>query len=54
MGGGQGKVIGREVDDKLEAEQIIVEYRKYRRPVLIRKTGEHRFRFVVYGFLKHG
>jgi hypothetical protein len=44
-------VIGREIDDKLEAEQIVVECRKYKGPVLIRKTGAHRAqRFVVYGF----
>lgn len=44
-------MIGREVDDKLEAEQIVIECRKYKGPVLIRKTGAHRAqRFVVYGF----
>lgn len=44
-------MIGREIDDKLEAEQIVVECRKYKGPVLIRKTGAHRAqRFVVYGF----
>ncbi len=44
-------MIGREEDYKLEAEQIIVECRKYKGPVLIRKTGAHRAqRLVVYGF----
>ncbi len=44
-------MIGREIDDKLEAEQIVVECRKYKGPVLIRKTGAHRAqRFVAYGF----
>ncbi len=51
MGGGQGKVVGKEVDDKLEGEQIVIECRKYKGPVLIRKTGAHRAqRLVVYGF----
>lgn len=51
MGGGKDQVIGREEDYKLEAEQIIVECRKYKGPVLIRKTGAHRAqRLVVYGF----
>jgi len=44
-------VICREVDDKLEGEQIVIECRKHKGPVLIRKTGAHRAqRFVVYGF----
>jgi len=44
-------VIGREVGDKLEGEQIVIECRKYKGQVLIRKTGAHRAqRFVVYGF----
>ncbi|MGH9878039.1 MAG: hypothetical protein ACRD5H_10410 [Nitrososphaerales archaeon] len=42
-------MIGREEDDKLEAEQILIECRKYKGPVLIRKTGANGFRFVVYG-----
>ena len=44
-------MIGREEGDKLEAEQILVECRKIRGPVLIRKTGAHSAqRFVAYGF----
>ena len=44
-------MIGREGDDKLEGEQIVVECRKYKGPVLISKTGAHRAqRFVVYGY----
>lgn len=44
-------MIEREDDDKPEAEQILIECRKYKGPVLIRKTGADRAqRFVVYGF----
>lgn len=44
-------MIGRELDDKLEGEQMVIDCRKYKGPVLIRKTGADRAqRLVVYGF----
>lgn len=43
-------MIGRDVDDRLEGEQIVIECRKFKGPVLIRGTGAHRAqRLVVYG-----
>ena len=44
-------MIGKDEGDKLIAEQIIVECRRVRGPVLIHKTGAHRAqRIVAYGF----
>lgn len=44
-------MIGKEEGDKLIGEQIIVECRKFRGPVLISKTPAHRAqRIVAYGF----
>jgi hypothetical protein len=44
-------LIGREEGDKLVGEQIVVECRRIRGPVLIHKTGTHRAeRIVAYGF----
>jgi len=44
-------MMGREEGDKLIAEQILVECRRIRGPVLIHKTGAHRAqRIVAYGF----
>ncbi|MBO3833060.1 MAG: hypothetical protein FGF51_06700 [Candidatus Brockarchaeota archaeon] len=44
-------MIGRAEGDKLVGEQIVVEYRRIRGPVLIHKTGAHRAqRIVAYGF----
>lgn len=44
-------MIGSEEGDKLIAEQIVVECRRFRGPVLIHKTGDHRAqRIVAYGF----
>lgn len=44
-------MIGKEEGDKLIGEQIIVECRKFRGPVLISKTHAHRAqRIVAYGF----
>ncbi|MBI2184756.1 MAG: hypothetical protein HYU39_07350 [Thaumarchaeota archaeon] len=44
-------MIGRDEGDKLFAEQIVVECRKIKGPVLIHKTGAHRAqRFVADGF----
>ncbi|MBI4258080.1 MAG: hypothetical protein HY619_03920 [Thaumarchaeota archaeon] len=44
-------MIGKDEGDKLVAEQIVVECRKIRGPVLIHKTGAHRAqRLVAYGF----
>lgn len=41
----------KEKGDRLIAEQIVVECRRIREPVLIRKTGAHRAqRIVAYGF----
>lgn len=44
-------MIGREEGDKLEAEQIVVECRRFRGPVLVHGTGRHRAqRIAAYGF----
>ncbi|MBO3809991.1 MAG: hypothetical protein FGF50_10440 [Candidatus Brockarchaeota archaeon] len=44
-------MIGRAEGDKLVGEQIVVECRRIRGPVLIHKTGAHRAqRIVAYGF----
>ena len=44
-------MIGKEEGDKLMAEQIIVECRRIRGPVLIHKAGAHGAqRIVAYGF----
>lgn len=44
-------MIRREEGDKLIGEQIVVECRRIRGPVLIHKTGGHRAqRIVAYGF----
>ena len=44
-------MIGKEEGDQLVAEQIVIECRRIKGPVLIRKTGGHRAqRIVVYGF----
>lgn len=43
-------MIGKEEDDKLVAEQILLECRRIRGPVLVHKTGAHRAqRIVAYG-----
>ena len=43
-------MIGKDVGDKLVAEQIVCECRKLKGPVLIHK-GKHRAqRYVLYGF----
>ena len=44
-------MIGKDEGDKLIGEQIIIEARKIRGPILIRKTHAHRAqRIVAYGF----
>ena len=44
-------MIGKEEGDRRIAEQIIVESRRIKGPVLIHKTGAHRAqRIVAYGF----
>ncbi len=51
MGRGKNQVIGREDGDELVGEQILLECRKFKGPVLIHKTGAHRAqRLVAYGF----
>lgn len=43
-------MIGGKEGDKLAAEQIVVECRRIRGPVLVHKTGAHRAqRVVAYG-----
>lgn len=44
-------MIGKEEGDQLVAEQIVMECRRIKGPVLIHKTGGHRAqRIVAYGF----
>ena len=44
-------MIGKEEGDRLIAEQVIVESRRIKGPVLIHETGAHRAqRIVAYGF----
>ena len=49
MGGGEGELIGKDVGDKLVAEQIICECRKLKGPVLIHKGAHRAQRYVLYG-----
>lgn len=44
-------MMGKEEGDKLVAEQIVVECRRTKGPVLVHKGGAHRAqRIVAYGF----
>ena len=43
-------MIGKEVGDKLLAEQIVCECRKLKGPVLVHKGAHRAQRYVLYGF----
>lgn len=49
MGRGKDKLMGKEIGDQLEAEQIICECRKTRGPVLIHKGSHRAQRYVLEG-----